>query len=54
MPKAARHDRQYGLSPRVENCSKPIDLVSVGLKLLLLVVILDTESSNNGKSIAAK
>jgi hypothetical protein len=31
-----------------------IDLVSLRLQLMLLVVVLDTEASNNRKPIAAK
>ena len=52
MPKAARHDRQYGLSPGTNRFA--IHLVSLCLKLLLLVVVLDTEASYSRKPVGSK
>ena len=51
MPKAARHDPQYGL---LWTNRFAIHLVSLCLKLLLLVVVLDTEASYDRKPVGSK
>jgi hypothetical protein len=41
-------------SPLIESSLSVISLVPLCLQLLLLVVVLDTQPTNNSKSISAK